>query len=63
MATPADFRNVLDRAAIGDTLRLEIARSSGRKTVTVIVTGYDRAVVRILPDSNATARQKRRRAP
>jgi len=61
MATPADFRNVLDRAAIGDTLRLEIARSSGRKTVTVIVTGYDRAVVRILPDSNATARQKRLR--
>jgi len=61
MAMPADFRNVLDRAAIGDTLRLEIARSSGRKTVTVIVTGYDRAVVRILPDSNATARQKRLR--
>jgi len=61
MVTPGDFRNILERIAIGDTVRLDVARSSGRKTVSVIISGYDRAAVRILPDSNATERQQRLR--
>ena len=61
MATPMDFRNFLQRVAIGDTVRVDLARSSARKTVTVVVTGYDRADVRILLDPQATERQRRLR--
>jgi predicted metalloprotease with PDZ domain len=62
MATPANFRNILEQATVGDSVRLEIARSSGRKSITVVLNGYDRIAVRILPDSQATERQKRLRA-
>ena len=61
MATPMDFRNFLQRVAIGDTVRVDLAHSSARKTVTVVVTGYDRADVRILLDPQATERQRRLR--
>jgi predicted metalloprotease with PDZ domain len=61
MATPTDFRNFVGRVGVGDTVRLDIARSSGKQTVTVVVTGYDRAVARILPDPEATERQRRLR--
>ena len=61
MSTPMDFRNFLQRVAVGDTVRVDIDRSSGRKTVTVVVTGYDRADVRILLDPKATERQRRLR--
>ena len=61
MATPIDFRTALERVAIGDTVRVDIARSSGRHTVSVVVTGYDRASVRIVQDPQATERQKRLR--
>jgi len=61
IVTPAEFRNVLEHVAIGDTVRLDVVRSSGKRTVSVVVTGYDRAMVRILPDSRATERQKRLR--
>ena len=62
MTTPADFRNTLERVTAGDTMRLEIARPSGRKSITVVLNGYDRIAVRILPDSQATEQQKRLRA-
>jgi predicted metalloprotease with PDZ domain len=61
MATPADFRSALERVSLGDTVRMEIARASGVKTVPVVVTGYDRVAARILPDSAATERQRRLR--
>ena len=61
MATPMDFRNFLERVGVGDTVRVDLARSSARKTVTVVVTGYDRADVRILLDPQATERQRRLR--
>ena len=61
IVTPADFRTILERVAIGDTVRLDVVRSSGRKTVAVVVTGYDRAIVRILADVQATERQRRLR--
>ena len=61
MATPMDFRNFLERVAVGDTVRVDLARSSARKTVTVVVTGYDRADARILLDPQATERQRRLR--
>src|SRR5204863_509368 len=62
MATPMDFRNFLVRVAVGDTVRVDLARSSARKTVTVVVTGYDRADARILLDPQTTERQRRLRA-
>ncbi|HKW10581.1 MAG TPA: PDZ domain-containing protein [Gemmatimonadaceae bacterium] len=61
MVTPVDFRSVLERVSVGDTVRIEVARSSGTKTATVVVTGYDRVAVRILPDSQVTERQRRLR--
>ena len=61
MATPADFRNFLGRVSVGDTVRMNVAGSLGTKTLTVVVSGYDRAAVHILPDSQATARQRRLR--
>jgi predicted metalloprotease with PDZ domain len=61
MVTPADFRNALERVSVGDTVRVDVGGSLGRKTATVVVTGYDRAAVRILPDSRATERQRRLR--
>jgi predicted metalloprotease with PDZ domain len=61
MTTPADFRSALERVTLGDTVRIEIARASGEKTVTVVVTGYDRVAARILPDSAASERQRRLR--
>ena len=57
LVTPLDFRNVLERVSVGDTVRSDVERSSGRKTATVVVTRYDRVAVRILPDSQATERQ------
>ena len=43
------------------TVRVDVAQSSGRKIATVVVTGYDRMAVRILPDSRATERQRQLR--
>ena len=61
MVTPAGFRNALERVSVGDTVRVDVAQSSGRKIATVVVTGYDRMAVRILPDSRATERQRQLR--
>lgn len=58
MATPGEFRAVLGRARIGDTLRVEVMRPSGPWRTTVVVTGYDRPVVRIEEVPAATERQR-----
>jgi predicted metalloprotease with PDZ domain len=53
-----EMRALLTSAHMGDTLRFEVRRSSGRAHHTVVVSGYDRPVVRIVPISGATNRQR-----
>ena len=62
MATPEEFRAVLGRARIGDTMRVEVMRPSGPWRTTVVMTGYDRPVVRIEEVPGATERQRALRA-
>ena len=57
-----EFRQVVGRARIGDTLRVVVqAPNSAQRTASVIVTGYDRPVVRIDTLSVATEKQRRLR--
>jgi S1-C subfamily serine protease len=58
IASVADFRAVLSRLRIGDSLAMAVNRPSGPYRGTVIVTGYDRPTVTIDEIPNATARQK-----
>jgi predicted metalloprotease with PDZ domain len=62
VTTVADFRSALGRLRIGDTVRVEVARPAGASIVSVIVTGYDRPMVRIEELPDATERQRRLRA-
>jgi predicted metalloprotease with PDZ domain len=62
VASGADFRSALGQLRIGDTMRVEVARPAGARTVSVLVTGYDRPVVRIEELPGATERQRRLRA-
>jgi hypothetical protein len=55
------MRTMLTAAHIGDTLRFDLARpaGAGRATrATVVVSGYDRPVVRISAMPEATTRQR-----
>ena len=61
VTTPADFRTFLGRLRIGDTARIDVRQSSGKKSVMVAVTGFDRPVVRVVADAGASARQQRLR--
>jgi predicted metalloprotease with PDZ domain len=58
IASVADFRAVLSRLRIGDSLAMAVNRPSGPYRGTVIVTGYDRPTVTIEEIPSATARQK-----
>jgi predicted metalloprotease with PDZ domain len=58
-ATSVDFRSMLVRLRIGDTVRVEVQRPSGRANATIIVGGYDRPVVRIEQLPHASRRQQR----
>lgn len=58
-----EFRQIVGRARIGDTVRFVVqAPNALQRTVTVIVSGYDRPVVQIEPLSAATETQRRLRA-
>src|SRR5205814_249646 len=60
--TWTDFRQIVGRARIGDTLRLVVqAPNSAQRTASAIVTGYDRPVVRIDTVSAATEKQRKLR--
>ena len=54
-----DFRTIQRNAKIGDTLAVEIERSSGVQKINVLVTGYQQPVIRITPIPAATEKQKR----
>jgi predicted metalloprotease with PDZ domain len=58
VATWRDFRARLQRAHVGDTLRMRVARGLRRWTALVPVTGYARLKVRIEERLDATARQR-----
>ena len=62
MATWPEVRAVLAAARVGDTLRFEVARPPGPFRANVVVSGYDRPVVRIEELPNATERQRAVRA-
>jgi predicted metalloprotease with PDZ domain len=59
MTTAAEFRTFIGRLRIGDSARIDVQRSSGRKSVAVVVTGFDRATAHIVPDANASEKQRR----
>ena len=57
-----EFRQIVGRAQIGDTLRFVVQPpNSAQRTASVIVTGYDRPVVRIATLTAATEKQRRLR--
>ncbi len=58
MATWPELRTLLTSAHIGDTLRFEVARPTGAYRTNVVISGYDRPVVRIEEIATATARQR-----
>lgn len=61
--TSPEFRQILSRARLGDTVRF-VVQSQGAptsRTVNVVVAGYDRPVVRIQPVASVTEKQRRLR--
>ena len=54
----AEFRALLGRARLGDTLRVEVLRPAGPWTAVVVLAGYDRPVVRIEELPGASSRQR-----
>lgn len=52
-----ELRTFLSNFAIGDTATIAVQRPSGPVTTRVVMRGYDRPVVRILPIEDATERQ------
>ena len=62
VATSADFRSWLGKLRIGDTAQVEISRGGAVSKVSVVITGYDRPVVKIVEIADATPEQKRQRA-
>ncbi|MFN2564027.1 MAG: PDZ domain-containing protein [Gemmatimonadaceae bacterium] len=58
VTTWPEFRGHVARARIGDTVRVEVSRPSGAWRTNVVVTGYDRPVVRIEEIPEATERQR-----
>lgn len=62
VATVADFRAILGRIRLGDTLRIAVRRPTGRFRTTVIAAAYDRPTVRIEELPQATERQRAIRA-
>jgi predicted metalloprotease with PDZ domain len=53
-----EFRGAIARARVGDTVRVEVRRPSGPWSTSVVVTGFDRPVVRIDEVPDATERQR-----
>ena len=58
----ADFRALLGRLRMGDTVRIEVTRPTGPWRTTVVIGGYERPVVEIFERSDATAGQRALRA-
>jgi predicted metalloprotease with PDZ domain len=61
VATMADFRQWIRQLRIGQAARLEVMRNGTVSTAAVVVTGYDRPIVRIQESADATLVQLRLR--
>jgi predicted metalloprotease with PDZ domain len=59
IARAAEFRELRTRLSLGDTVTVEVSRASGPAGVRVVVTGYDRPVVRLVSLPEVSARQRR----
>ena len=62
LTTMADFRALLGRLRVGDTVWIEVTRPTGPCRASVVVAGYDRPSVRIEEIPEATDRQRALRA-
>ncbi|MFN2400383.1 MAG: hypothetical protein ABR543_17350 [Gemmatimonadaceae bacterium] len=62
MTSWGDVRGVLSRLRIGDTVHIELARSTGPRRTSVVAAGYERPQVRIEEIPEATERQRALRA-
>lgn len=62
VATWPEFRGLLSRLRIGDSVRVEVMRPTGAFRTTVAVAGYDRPVVRVEELPGATEKQRALRA-
>lgn len=59
--TLSDFRTLLGRLRIGDTVRVVVSRAGGLWRTNVAVTGYDEPVAKIEALADATERERARR--
>jgi predicted metalloprotease with PDZ domain len=57
--TAIDFRQQLRTTKIGDTIIVEVQRTTGTKKINVVVLGYKQPEVQITEINNATEKQKR----
>lgn len=62
VATSTEFRTWLGKLRVGDIASVEVARDRTVSKVTLVVTGYDRALVKIEETADATSEQKKLRA-
>ncbi|MBA3559456.1 MAG: PDZ domain-containing protein [Gemmatimonadaceae bacterium] len=62
MMTGTELRAMLSRVRIGDTVTVDVRRPRGPARVTVVVSGYNRPVVRIREVPEPTERQRKLRA-
>ena len=62
LADMAAFRTLFAGLRIGDTVRIEVTRATGPFRTTIVVTGYDRPMVRLEEIPQATERQRALRA-
>ena len=59
LVNATDFRSIQRNAKIGETIVVEIDRSSRIQKINVLITGYQQPVVRITPMPTITEKQKR----
>ena len=59
VATSTEFRSWLGKLRVGDTANVEVARNGAVSKVVLVITGYDRPVVKIDEIADATPEQKR----
>ena len=59
LATPAEFRTAIRSAKVGDTVTVEVQRSSRIEKINVLVTGYKQPVTQITRMSSMTPKQQK----
>jgi S1-C subfamily serine protease len=62
ITTSAEFRAWVNKLRIGDTARVEVSRDGAVSKVAVVISGYDRPVVKLEEIAAATPKQERLRA-